>query len=87
MATAAERLSQPAITNAVLSLESALGTRFFARLPRYVELMPNGHDVLHRPRCDAQTPFRAHSLCGTLHIAAVYTLLARFQPDLFMRFR
>lgn len=95
MAAAAEHVSQSAITNAVLALEEVLGTRLFVRLPQGVELTPDGQDFLNHARHvldsvrDAlhKPPFRAHSLRGTVRIAASYTLLGYFLPDLLARFR
>jgi DNA-binding transcriptional LysR family regulator len=95
MAAAVEHVSQSAITNAVLALESALGLRLFVRLPQGVELTPDGQDFLTHARRvldsvrDAlhKPPFRAHSLRGTVRIAASYTLLGYFLPDLLARFR
>ncbi|TDG02807.1 LysR family transcriptional regulator [Paraburkholderia guartelaensis] len=95
MAAAAEHVSQSAITNAVLALEEALGTRLFVRLPQGVELTPDGQDFLNHARHvlesvrDAlhKAPFRAHSLRGTVRLAASYTLLGYFLPELLARFR
>lgn len=95
MAATDEHVSQSAITNAVLALESALGTRLFERLPQGVELTPDGqdfyhharhvldsvHDAMHKPR------FRSHDLHGTVRIAASYVMLGYFLPELFARFR
>lgn len=44
MAAANEHVSQSAITNAVLALESGLDTRLFERLPHGVVLTPDGQD-------------------------------------------
>ncbi|TKC87984.1 LysR family transcriptional regulator [Trinickia terrae] len=95
MAATDEHVSQSAITNAVLALESTLGTRLFERLPQGVELTPDGQDFYHHARHvldsvrDAihKPRFRAHDLRGTVRIAASYTVLGYFLPELFARFR
>jgi DNA-binding transcriptional LysR family regulator len=95
MAATDEHVSQSAITNAVLALESTLGTRLFERLPQGVELTPEGQDFYHHARHvldsvrDAmhKPRFRAHDMRGTVRIAASYTVLGYFLPELFARFR
>ncbi|MFL9983881.1 LysR family transcriptional regulator [Paraburkholderia sediminicola] len=95
MAAATEHVSQSAITNAVLALEETLGTRLFERLPQGVALTPDGQDFLNHARHildsvrDAiyKAPFRSHDLKGTVRIAASYTLLGYFLPELLGRFR
>ncbi len=95
MAAATEHVSQSAITNAVLALEETLGTRLFERLPQGVALTPDGQDFLNHARHildsvrDAiyKAPFRSHDLKGTVRIAASYTLLGYFLPELMGRFR
>jgi len=95
MAATAEHVSQSAITNAVLALEETLGTRLFERLPHGVTLTPDGQDFLKHARHvldsvrDAvyKAPFRSHDLKGTVRIAASYTLLGYFLPELLARFR
>jgi DNA-binding transcriptional LysR family regulator len=95
MAATNEHVSQSAITNAVLALEGTLGTRLFERLPQGVELTPDGQDFYHHARHvldsvrDAlyKPRFRAHDLRGTVRIAASYTVLGYFLPELFARFR
>lgn len=95
MAAVREHVSQSAITNAVLSLEDELGVRLFVRLQQGVSLTAEGQDflssarhildsvrdALHRPR------FRAAGLQGTVKVAASYTLLGYFLPELLARFR
>lgn len=95
MAATREHVSQSAITNAVLSLEEELGVRLFHRLPQGVSLTAEGQDFLasarhildsvrdamHRPR------FHASGLQGRVRIAASYTLLGYFLPELLARFR
>ncbi|MFM0505020.1 LysR family transcriptional regulator [Paraburkholderia caffeinilytica] len=95
MAATAEHVSQSAITNAVLALEETLGTRLFERLPQGVTLTPDGHDFLNHARHildsvrDAvyKAPFRSHDLKGTVRMAASYTVLGYFLPELMARFR
>jgi DNA-binding transcriptional LysR family regulator len=72
-----------------------LNTRLFERLPQGVSLTPDGHDFLNHARHildsvrDAvyKAPFRAHDLKGTVRIAASYTVLGYFLPELMARFR
>lgn len=86
MAAANEHVSQSAITNAVLALESALGTKLFERLPQGVALTPDGQDFHNHARrvLDAardamhMPPFRAHDMRGVARIAASYTVLGYF---------
>ncbi|MBN3789539.1 LysR family transcriptional regulator [Burkholderia sp. Ac-20353] len=95
MAAANEHVSQSAITNAVLALENGLGMRLFERLPQGVTLTPDGQDFYNHARrvLDAardavhKPPFRSHDLRGTVRIAASYTLLGYFLPELLARFR
>jgi DNA-binding transcriptional LysR family regulator len=95
MAATMEHVSQSAITNAVLALEETLGTRLFERLPQGVTLTPDGHDFLSHVRhiLDSvrdvvyKPTHRAHELKGTVRIAASYTLLGYFLPELMARFR
>ncbi|RQR56901.1 LysR family transcriptional regulator [Burkholderia sp. Bp9126] len=95
MAAANEHVSQSAITNAVLALENGLGMRLFERLPQGVALTPDGQDFYNHARrvLDAardavhKPPFRSHDLRGTVRIAASYTVLGYFLPELLARFR
>ncbi|MFM0212716.1 LysR family transcriptional regulator [Paraburkholderia sediminicola] len=95
MAATVEHVSQSAITNAVLALEETLGARLFERLPQGVALTPDGQDFLNHARHildsvrDAvyKAPFRSHDLKGTVRIAASYTVLGYFLPELMARFR
>ncbi|RDU95854.1 LysR family transcriptional regulator [Trinickia dinghuensis] len=95
MAAADEHVSQSAITNAVLALESGLGTRLFERLPHGVTLTPDGQDFYNHARrvLDAardavhKPPFRSHDMRGIARIAASYTVLGYFLPELLARFR
>jgi DNA-binding transcriptional LysR family regulator len=95
MAAANEHVSQSAITNAVLALEGALGTKLFERLPQGVALTPDGQDFHNHARrvLDAardamhKPPFRSHDMRGVARIAASYTVLGYFLPELLARFR
>ncbi|KWF95340.1 LysR family transcriptional regulator [Burkholderia cepacia] len=95
MAAANEHVSQSAITNAVLALENGLGMRLFERMPQGVVLTPDGQDFYNHARrvMDAardavhKPPFRSHDLRGTVRIAASYTVLGYFLPELLARFR
>ncbi|MES2536454.1 MAG: LysR substrate-binding domain-containing protein [Pseudomonadota bacterium] len=95
MAAAQEHVSQSAITNGVLALEGELGLRLFDRLPQGVALTPEGQDflrharhVLEAARDAMHSPrSRASALRGTVRIAASYTLLGYFLPELLARFR
>lgn len=49
-AARASHMSQPAITNAVASLESALGVRLFERTPKGVQPTPSGTHLILRAR-------------------------------------
>lgn len=95
MAASSESVSQSAITNAVLALEKELGVRLFDRLAQGVALTADGqdffqhachildsvHDATHKPR------LRGATLRGTVSVAASYTVLGYFLPDLLARFR
>lgn len=95
MAAVTENVSQSAITNAVLALESGLGTRLFERLPQGVALTPDGQDFFNHARrvLDAardavhKPPFRSHDMRGCVRVAASYTVLGYFLPELLARFR
>jgi DNA-binding transcriptional LysR family regulator len=95
MAAVHENVSQSAITNAVLALEDGLGTRLFERLPQGVALTPDGQDFFNHARrvLDAardavhKPPFRSHDMQGSVRIAASYTVLGYFLPELLARFR
>ncbi|HJV79988.1 LysR substrate-binding domain-containing protein [Noviherbaspirillum sp.] len=90
-----EHVSQSAITNGVLALESELGVELFKRLPQGVALTADGeeflrharqildsvHDAVRLPR------LREKGLRGTVRVAATYTLLGYFLPELLARFR
>lgn len=95
MAASNEHVSQSAITNAVLALEQELGVRLFDRLPQGVALTADGEDFFHHARHildsvrDAmhKPRFRANNLRGTVRLAASYTVLGYFLPELLARFR
>ncbi|HVL75133.1 MAG TPA: LysR family transcriptional regulator [Noviherbaspirillum sp.] len=95
MAATSEHVSQSAITNAVLALEQELGVRLFDRHPHGVTLTAEGEDFLHHAHHildsvqDAmhKPRFGARELRGTVRIAASYTVLGYFLPELLARFR
>jgi len=95
MAATDEHVSQSAITNAVLALEAQLGVRLFHRHPHGVTLTPDGHRFHQRAREVLDTlgdalrepGFQRYALRGSVRIAASYTVLGYFLPDLLARFR
>ena len=95
MAATNESVSQSAITNAVLSLEKELGVRLFERLAQGVSLTADGQDFFHHAchildsvRDATHKPrFRTSQLDGTVRLAASYTVLGYFLPDVLARFR
>jgi DNA-binding transcriptional LysR family regulator len=95
MAATDEHVSQSAITNAILALEASLGVRLFDRHPHGVTLTPDGHHFLQRARdiLDAmdealrEPGFQRYTLRGSVRIAASYTVLGYFLPELLARFR
>jgi DNA-binding transcriptional LysR family regulator len=90
-----EHVSQSTVTNAVLALEEELGIKLFDRLAQGVALTAEGqdffhhachildsvHDAIRKPR------FRKGNLRGVVRIAASYTVLGYFLPELLARFR
>jgi len=95
MAAIDEHVSQSAITNAILALESQLGVRLFERHPHGVTLTPEGHNF-HQRTCEIldalddalrEPGFQRHALRGSVRIAASYAMLGYFLPDLLARFR
>ncbi|MFT0546341.1 LysR substrate-binding domain-containing protein [Allopusillimonas ginsengisoli] len=94
-ASVAENVSQSAITGAVQSLERQLKVRLFERLPHGVALTAEGQVFFHHARhvMDAVNDAMRHasllpqSVQGTLRIAATYTVLGYFLPDLLSRFK
>ncbi|WP_144629879.1 LysR family transcriptional regulator [Bordetella genomosp. 13] len=95
MAAADEHVSQSAVTNAVLALEAQLGVRLFDRHPHGVTLTPEGHHFHQRVREVLDTlddalrepGFQRYALRGSVRIAASYTVLGYFLPELLARFR
>lgn len=95
MAASSENVSQSAITNAVLALERELGVRLFDRLAQGVSLTADGQDFFHHAchildsvRDATHKPhFRSAKLPGRVSVAASYTVLGYFLPDLLARFR
>lgn len=95
MAAAAEHISQSAVTNSVLLLEESVGVRLFERQPHGVALTPEGtrfyqhaRHILDSVRDALRKPgFYTHSLSGSVKIAASYTSLGYFLPELLARFR
>lgn len=94
-AAIAENVSQSAITNAVQGLERRLRLRLFDRLPHGVALTPEGQVFFHHARhvMDAVSDALNHAtlkpqaMHGTLRLAATYTVLGYFLPDLLSRYK
>jgi DNA-binding transcriptional LysR family regulator len=94
LAAANEHVSQSAVTNAVSSLEEVLGTKLFERLPHGVSLTLEGHDFYYHARhvidslSDAlhKSRSRTRDAQGTVRIAASYTVLGYFLPEVLARF-
>jgi len=94
-AAIAENVSQSAITSAVQSLERQLKARLFERLPHGVALTPEGQVFFNHARHvmdSVQDAMRQASLLpqaarGTIRIAATYTVLGYFLPELLSRFK
>ncbi|MFW7343014.1 LysR substrate-binding domain-containing protein [Pollutimonas sp. H1-120] len=94
-AAVAEHVSQSAITSAVQSLERQLKVRLFERLPHGVVLTPEGQVFFHHARhvMDSVNDAMRHasllpqSAKGTIRLAATYTVLGYFLPDLLSRFK
>ncbi|MDM9561504.1 LysR substrate-binding domain-containing protein [Bordetella petrii] len=95
MAATDEHVSQSAVTNAILALEGQLGVRLFDRHPHGVTLTPEGHNFHQRAREVLDTlddalrepGFQRYALRGSVRIAASYTVLGYFLPELLARFR
>ncbi len=95
LAAAQENVSQSTISNAVMAIEDELGVRLFDRLPQGVALTSKGQDFLRHARHilesvrDAMDSprFKERTLTGTVRIAASYTVLGYFLPELMARFR
>jgi len=94
-AAIAEHVSQSAITHAVQGLERRLKLRLFDRLPHGVVLTPEGQVFFHHARhvMDAVSDALNHAtlkpqaMQGTIRLAATYTVLGYFLPDLLSRFK
>ncbi|MFC4202346.1 LysR family transcriptional regulator [Candidimonas humi] len=94
-AALSEHVSQSAITSAVQSLESQLKVRLFDRLPHGVVLTAEGQIFFHHARHvvdsvnDAMrhSALRTQTVAGTIRVAATYTVLGYFLPDLLSRFK
>lgn len=94
-AALAENVSQSTITSAVKALERQLKVRLFQRLPHGVVLTPEGQAFFHHARHvqDAVNDAMRHasllpqSAKGTIRLAATYTVLGYFLPDLLSRFK
>ncbi len=90
-----ENVSQSTISNGVIAIEEELGVRLFDRLPQGVSLTPEGQDflrhaqhILDSVRDAVERPrYKERTLSGTVRIAASYTLLGYFLPELMARFR
>ncbi len=94
-AAEAENVSQSAISNAVQSLERRLNTALFERLPHGVALTPQGQVFFHHAHhvLDAvndalnHADLKRQNIKGQIHVAAGYTVLGYFLPDLISRFK
>ncbi len=90
-----EHVSQSAVTSAVQALENQLKVRLFDRLPHGVALTPEGQVFFHHARhvMDSVNDAMRHASLvpqtaqGTIRIAATYTVLGYFLPDLLSRFK
>lgn len=95
LAAMQENVSQSTISTAIMAIEEELGVRLFERLPQGVSVTPEGQDFLRHARHilesvrDAlESPrFKERSLSGHVRIAASYTVLGYFLPELMARFR
>jgi DNA-binding transcriptional LysR family regulator len=95
LAAVQENVSQSTISNAVMAIEEELGVRLFERLPQGILVTPEGQDFLRRTRHILESVrdavdsprFKEGSLTGTVRIAASYTVLGYFLPELMARFR
>ena len=94
-AAISEHVSQSAITSAVQSLERQLKVRLFQRLPHGVVLTPEGQVFFHHARhvMDSVNDAMRHAsllpqtATGIIRLAATYTVLGYFLPDLLSRFK
>ncbi len=94
-AAISEHVSQSAITNAVQSLERRLKLKLFDRLPHGVALTPEGQVFFHHAShvMDAvndalnHATLKPQAMQGTIRLAATYTVLGYFLPDLLSRYK
>lgn len=94
-AAISEHVSQSAITNAVQSLERRLKLKLFDRLPHGVALTPEGQVFFHHAMhvMDAvndalnHATLKPQAMQGTIRLAATYTVLGYFLPDLLSRYK
>lgn len=90
-----QHVSQSAITSAVQSLERQLKVKLFERLPHGVVLTPEGQVFFHHARhvMDSVNDAMRHASLlpqttkGKIRLAATYTVLGYFLPDLLSRFK
>ena len=95
LAAVEENVSQSTVSNGVIAIEDELGVRLFDRLPQGVALTAEGQDflrharhILESVRDAVESPrFKERTLTGSVRIAASYTLLGYFLPELMARFR
>ena len=95
LAAVEENVAQSTVSNGVIAIENELGVRLFERLPQGVCLTPEGQDflrharhILESVRDAVESPrFKERTLAGSVRIAASYTLLGYFLPELMARFR
>nr|WP_230413016.1 LysR family transcriptional regulator [Paraburkholderia antibiotica] len=95
MAASREHVSQSAVTAAIGALEEILGTRLFERHAHGVTITLDGNDFYNHARHvldslnDAvhKSRSRAHEVAGVLRIAASYTVMGYFLPEVLARFR
>jgi DNA-binding transcriptional LysR family regulator len=90
-----ENVSQSTISNAVSAIEVELGVRLFDRLPHGVcvtaegqDFLRHAHHILESVRDAMESPrLKERALDGVVRIAASYTVLGYFLPELMARFR
>lgn len=95
MAASREHVSQSAVTAAIAALEEILGTRLFERHAQGVTMTLDGHDFYNHAKHvldslnDAvhKSRSRAHEIAGVLRVAASYTVMGYFLPEVLARFR
>jgi DNA-binding transcriptional LysR family regulator len=95
LAAIQENVSQSTISNGIGAIEEELGMRLFDRLPHGVSRTPEGHDFLQHAchiiesmhNAVESTRYKEGPLFGIVRIAASYTLLGYFLPDILSRFR